>query len=368
MMQGRALAPYPPTNVTFNGQSFPDALSNSAPVAVAWKRRDRRNVVIRFPSDADEEPEAGTEYCVVHEGVQENLGSGTSGSFYFLADGEHLVEMFARRNGYESARLSFTATVTGSAAPPGVAPGVPGSLVAKGGNLQNHLEWAASTGSPLGYNVYAKQGLSGGFAEAALIGSTRSAAFVHRGVASGASWRYWVVAYNGSGVSAESNEATATAFSEGSGNSYTGNGDPQAPGDEGDTYTDISTEPPVPWIFVNGAWTRQTTYDIAMTWVGIPPSVKSFLKFQAVRRFVIPANLEGSQLSVGTKPFTDTVVIDIRKNGASVGTLTFSDASFEPVVAFPTAVTFEENDELILHSPLDLNGMRDLFITFSAYR
>lgn len=368
MMQGRALAPYPPTNVTFNGQVFPATLSNSGPVNVAWKRRNRQNGTILFPANGDEEPEPGTEYFVAHEGVVENLGTGTSGSFYFLGDGDHVVEMFARCNGRDSNRVVFNTTVTGSAAPPGAAPSAPSALVGRGGNLQNHLDWEPSTGSPLGYSVYGKQGGAGGFPEASLIGSTRSSDFIHRGVSAGAAWRYWVVGYNGSGVSAPSNEATATAFSEGSGNSYTGTGDPETPGEEGDSYTDTSQVPPVPWIYVGGTWVRQTTYDIAMMWAGSPPSIKRFWKFQAVRRFILPSGLTGSQLSVATKPMSGTVVLELRKNEGVIGTLSFSTSSFDAVVDFPGSVTFEENDELSLTTPLDMNGLRDIFITFSAYR
>lgn len=367
-MQLRAARPYPPTAVTFNGQSFPAALSNSAPVNVAWKRRNRQNAVIQFPSNADEAPEAGTEYCVVHEGIEENLGSGTAGTFRFLADGTHTVEVFSRREGLASNRLTFQTTVTGSAAPPGTPPGDPAGLTAAGGSLSNVLTWTAAGNSPLGYTVYALQG-PGTFANAVIVGSTSGLTFTHRGLAAGSAWRYWVVAYNGSGTSGPSNEATATAFSGGgTGNNYTGSGDPETPGEEGDTYTDTSKVPPTPWIFVDGEWMRQTTYDIALTWIGVPPSLKSFLIFQSVREFTLPANLVGSQFRAQQAPFEVSTVLTLRKNGVDIGTLTFAAGAFEPVVSFPSAISFAQDDELQLRSPLDLNGLRDIFMTFSAYR
>ncbi|USN15652.1 hypothetical protein BABAJAGA_00120 [Brevundimonas phage vB_BgoS-BabaJaga] len=367
-MQSRAVRPYPPTAVTFNGQSFPAALSNGAPINVAWKRRNRENAAILFPSNADEAPEVGTEYCVVHEGIEENLGNGTAGTFRFLADGTHTVEVFARREGWASNRLTFQTTVTGSAAPPGTPPGDPAGLTAAGGSLSNVLNWTAAGNSPLGYSVYALQG-PGTFANATIVGSTSGLTFTHRGLAPGAAWRYWVVAYNGSGTSGPSNEATATAFSGGNtGSSYTGSGDPETPGEEGDSYTDTSRVPPVPWIYVDGAWVRQTTYDIALTWIGIPPSLKTFLTFQAVRDFTLPANLTGSQFLAKTPTTNMGVVIEIKKNGVQIGTITFSIGNGVPVVSFPSTVSFVQGDDLQLVSPLNLDGMRDLFITLSAYR
>lgn len=366
-MQSRAVRPYPPTAVTFNGQSFPAALSNGVAVNVAWKRRNRLNPLILFPSAADEAPETGTEYCVVHEGVEENLGGGIAGTFKFIADGTHTVEMFARRDGWESTRLSFETTVTGSAAPPGTPPAAPAGLTAAGGSLSIVLAWEAATGSPLGYSVYALQG-PGAFADAELIGSTSGLTFTHRGITAGAAWRYWTVAYNGSGTSGASNEAGATAFSGGgTGSSYTGSGDPETPGEDGDSYTDTSQQPPVPWIYVGGQWVRQTTYDIALTWIGVPPSLKTFLTFQAVRQFILPAGLTGSQFLVKTPPSTGTVMFEFMKNGVQIGTMTF-DIAGAVVISFPNTIVFAQGDDLQIVSPLNMSGMRDMFITLSAYR
>lgn len=367
-MQRRALRPYPPSVVTLNTQSFPAALSNAAPIAVAWKRRNRQNVNIQFPSDADEAPEPGTEYCVVHEGIEENLGSGITGSFRFLADGSHAVEVFARRDGLESTRLTFNVGVTGSAAPPGTAPNAPTALVASPGIVSNELAWAAPAGGSAvtGYTIYGLVG-AGAFIDADPLGSTTTLAFIHRGAAGGVEWRYWVVAYNGSGVSGPSNEDTSVAFGAGVGTGETGVGDPTDPGEEGETYTDVSQQPPVVWVYVGGQWLRQNTYDIAFTWIGTVPSVRTFLRHLAVRTFVLPVGLSGSKFEADVAP-TSSVVITLQKNGVSIGSLTWAAGQTEATATFATAVTFENGDELELVSPLDLWGLRNVFITVAGNR
>lgn len=367
-MQSRAVRPYPPTAVTFNGQSFPAALSNAAAVNVAWKRRNRLNPVILFPSAADETPETGTEYCVVHEGIEENLGSGTTGSFRFLADGTHTVEVFSRRDGLTSALLTFQTTVTGSEAPPGTAPDAPTDLAASPGIVSNNLSWTAPAGGSavVGYTIYGLTGV-GAFEDAVALGSTTTLDFVHRGAAGGVEWRYWVVAYNGSGVSGESNEATSTAYGAGAGTGGTGVGDPTEPGEEGETYTDVSQQPPTVWVYVNGQWMRQNTYDIAFTWIGQVPSFRTFLRHLAVRTFVLPAELSGSQFKADVAPAAD-VIIAIKKNGIDIGTLTWNSGQTEPVVVFNTPVTFENDDALELASPLDTWGLRNVFITVAGNR
>lgn len=367
-MQLRAVRPYPPTAVTFNGQSFPAALSNGAPINVAWKRRNRHNAVIQFPSNADETPETGTEYCVVHEGIEENLGTGIAGTFQFLADGTHTVEMFARRDGWVSNRLVFETAVTGSAAPPGTAPNAPTALAASPGIVSNNLAWTAPAGGSAvtGYTIYGLVG-AGVFADAVALGSTTSLAFTHRGAAAGVAWRYWIVAYNGSGSSGPSNEATATAYSQTAGTGDTGVGDPTEPGEEGETYTDVSKQPPVVWVYVGGQWLRQNTYDIAFTWIGTVPSFRVFLRHLAVRTFILPEGLTGSQFKADVAPTAD-VVITIRKNGTDIGTLTWNSGQTEPVIAFAAPVTFDNDDALELFSPLDTWGLRNVFMTVAGSR
>lgn len=116
-MIGRALAPYPPVIVSVEGAGIaPANVVNSAPIDVVWKKRDRLNAAIVFPTDADETVEAGTEYVIRH-GIpgfitETVLGddTDTTGSFNFDFKGFNTVEIFARRDGYESQAFSFTTT------------------------------------------------------------------------------------------------------------------------------------------------------------------------------------------------------------------------------------------------------------------
>lgn len=368
MTMNRAQRPYPPTMVTFNGTPFPTTINNSAPVAVAWRRRDRLNASIRFPSDADEAPEAGTEYWVGHEGVEELLGPATSGSFRFKSDGTKEVRIFAKRDGLKSNELILTVTVTGSPAAPGAAPDAPATVTASPLVVSNGLSWPASGGEPAtGYTIYGLVG-AGSFADAVALGSTPALTFVHRGAQAGVAWRYWVVGYNASGTSPASPEATSTAYADTTaGEDTSGVGDPGLPGSEGDTYTDVSQEPPVKWVYVGGQWMRQNTYDVVFTWPSQVPSLRTFLRFGVVRDFVLPVGLTGSQFSVDDAP-TQPVTLTLRKNGVDIGTITWAASQKEGTAAFTAAVTFTQDDDLELYAPMDLWGMKGLFITLAGSR
>ncbi len=367
-MDSRAIRPYPPTAVRFNGSAFPAALNNAAAVSVVWKRRNRLNPAILFQSEADETPEDGTEYVVLHEGVEENLGTGTNGSFRFVADGSHTVEVFARRGGLDSTHVVFQTNVTGSPVAPGAPPDAPLALTASPGIAVNTMGWAAPAGGPAvtGYTIFGLNG-PGTFADAVALGSTTSLTFTHRGAAGGVLWRYWVVAYNGSGSSVPSNESSATAFGEGAGSGSTGVGEPTAPGEEGETYTDISTQPPTEWVYVGGQWMRQNSYDVAFSWPSQVPGFRTFLRFGAVRDFILPVGLSGSQFSNDIAP-TQTVTLTLRKNGVDIGTVTWTTGQHEGTAVFTNAVEFAKDDDLELYAPLDVWGMAGLFITLAGSR
>lgn len=119
----RALAPYPPVAVSFDGDLTPASVVNSDPVAVVWKKRDRRKTKISFPEDADEPVESGIEYCVRHgpPGFKTTTVIGddtdTTGEFALEFKGSSTVEFFARKDGIESNAFTFdTVALNGAGA------------------------------------------------------------------------------------------------------------------------------------------------------------------------------------------------------------------------------------------------------------
>jgi hypothetical protein len=112
-VEGRALRPYPPVVVEFDGALAPATVENIDPIAVEWKKRDRRKTKISLPSDPDEAVETGTEYVVRHGPpgfVTETVvgdDTATTGSFNLDFKGYSRVEFFARRDGYESTIYAF---------------------------------------------------------------------------------------------------------------------------------------------------------------------------------------------------------------------------------------------------------------------
>ncbi|MCP6275019.1 hypothetical protein NL452_27355, partial [Klebsiella pneumoniae] len=68
-----------------------------------------------------------------------------------------------------------------------------------------------------------------------------------------------------------------------------------------------------------------------------------------------------------TPPSTGTVMFEFMKNGVQIGTMTF-DIAGAVVISFPNTIVFAQGDDLQIVSPLNMSGMRDMFITLSAYR
>lgn len=120
-MEGRALRPYPPVVVSFDGELAPASVENLTPIVVEWKRRDRRKQIIALPSDPDEDVESGTEFCVRHgpPGFETvtvlGTTSDTSGDFNLDFAGYSRIEIFARRDGYESTAFAFDTTAENGA-------------------------------------------------------------------------------------------------------------------------------------------------------------------------------------------------------------------------------------------------------------
>jgi len=71
---------------------------------------------------------------------------------------------------------------------------------------------------------------------------------------------------------------------------------------------------------------------------------------------VLPAGATGSVARCNTASVED-LVLSVRKNNIQVGTLTFLDGQTEGTLAFNTAVSFVQNDELSIVTPATLGAV-----------
>lgn len=81
-MSSRAIRPYPPGNLKFNTEFFPDHIIDSADVALTWAHRDRlqqTSGTVEDFEDGDIGPEAGQTYTVRVYGESDTLGHTETG-------------------------------------------------------------------------------------------------------------------------------------------------------------------------------------------------------------------------------------------------------------------------------------------------
>jgi hypothetical protein len=115
-MASRAVRPYPPGNVTIEGQYWPDDLTGLGSITIEWAHRNRQSLTINDFADTDNGPEAGTTYTVqlydadsASEAWYEATGiTGTTHSIDFAVDVPPTgilnlkTVLTAVRGGYES--------------------------------------------------------------------------------------------------------------------------------------------------------------------------------------------------------------------------------------------------------------------------
>jgi hypothetical protein len=109
-------------------------------------------------------------------------------------------------------------------------------------------------------------------------------------------------------------------------------------------------------------------YDIGVYFQGQPEAGATLLQFVASRAFTLPADLTGSQGYAGTAP-TAQADLDIQKNGASIGTITFAAAANTATFAFASEITFAAGDRLTVLAPGSQDAsLADISITFKGTR
>lgn len=197
------------------------------------------------------------------------------------------------------------------------APGVPLNLTITAQVYANFLEWdpPVTGGTPTEYRVYAVQDPVGSFGSAILVGTSQSTTFTHSGLGGGATWRYWVTAYNFAGESTTLGPVNSTA---------------------------LSATQPFGFSYTRSVAGMTLNSDI----MGFDPGIA----------WSMPINLPNSQGNVTTAPSAQTD-FDLRLNGVSIGTIRFAASSV--VATFIKAATTVSNigDRVTIHSPASLNGM-----------
>jgi hypothetical protein len=104
----RALLPYPPGNIEIDATPAATVteIDVGTPVTVTMNRRSRLNPLLVTEADADEAPEVGQETVITYgpTGVEfeDILGGDATETWTPMEHGDHIVRVFARREGLDS--------------------------------------------------------------------------------------------------------------------------------------------------------------------------------------------------------------------------------------------------------------------------
>lgn len=110
--------------------------------------------------------------------------------------------------------------------------------------------------------------------------------------------------------------------------------------------------------------TAPESYDLGVYVPAQPGDAAEVLKFVAVRAFTIADDFAGSRAHVGTNP-TATAVFTVRKNGASVGTLSISTVGAPTFATSGGATSFAVGDRLSITAPTPQDAtLADVSIVF----
>lgn len=106
-------------------------------------------------------------------------------------------------------------------------------------------------------------------------------------------------------------------------------------------------------------------YDVAGGELGAVTADGLVAYFLTVRSFQLPASLTGSYAACVTAP-SSAISFDIKKNGASVGSINFTASATSGTFTFPSATTFAAGDVLKVVAPADTAGMEDMSFTLKG--
>jgi len=108
-------------------------------------------------------------------------------------------------------------------------------------------------------------------------------------------------------------------------------------------------------------------FDLGWYRPGKPGKSALVLQFVAPRPFTLPINLSGSVGYAGAAPADDDKVLDIQKNGSTVGAMTFANGSNTAVFSMPSQINFAPGDRLQVVAPSTQDSsMADVSATFKG--
>lgn len=109
-------------------------------------------------------------------------------------------------------------------------------------------------------------------------------------------------------------------------------------------------------------------YMIGMTYVGSPTGSEVILSHPAALSFILPASIPDSQFKADVAATAESI-FTLKKNGGSIGTLTFAIAGTAASISFATAVSFAVGDKLTLEAPGSPDStLADLGLTLKGTR
>lgn len=109
-------------------------------------------------------------------------------------------------------------------------------------------------------------------------------------------------------------------------------------------------------------------YDLGLYLPGQPEAGAVLLQYVAPRSFTLPAGLTGSQGYAGTAA-TAQADLDLQRNGASIGTITFAAASSTASFSLASETAFVAGDRVLVVAPPSQDPtLAELSITFKGMR
>jgi hypothetical protein len=209
-----------------------------------------------------------------------------------------------------------TSAIVNSGALSATVPAMPTGLVATAGTGQVALTWNANAvgDAVSAYKVYKATGLSQPFSSATLLATVSGGTlgYTDTGLANGSTWTYFLVATNSAGDSTNTAGANATVTAPLYQNKFS-------------PYYSLQARKPL---------TIEVLYSLPIGY-----------------NVQFPANFSGSRGDIDMTAATSSVAFDVRKNGTSVGTVTFpSGSTGRNLATFSTVggavVNFVAGDEL----------------------
>jgi hypothetical protein len=117
--------------------------------------------------------------------------------------------------------------------------------------------------------------------------------------------------------------------------------------------------------YVDAQFSTSAPYDLASYYEGVPGDSAVLFKFEIIRDCFLLSGLPISRVTAGVAA-TGAVSLDIRKNGANIGTIDFAAAGTVATFTFATSTNFNAGDDIEVVNAATADGtLADLAITLA---